>query len=193
MEKAIFSSSLQISFFISFVPNIQLLTQSGASNIRFNMFLMKVCLGLTQIPLNLNLYPSKSLSYVALCKICRHSDNPLALIYQHFLLSIFGGKIIMTDLQRCISCRCTTQGFTIYCEMTATVSGEHPSPHTVTHFFFLVMRTFKIYTLSNFQIYKIALLTPVTTLAVPYIMFYFLHFPLQTTWGFGTWDIPFTQ
>ena len=43
----------------------------------------------------------------------------------------------------------------------------HPSPHIVIPFFFLVMRTFEIYSLSNFQIYSAVLMAIVIMLYIP--------------------------
>ena len=50
----------------------------------------------------------------------------------------------------------------MYCKTVATISSIHQ--HTVLQFFFLVMRTFKVYSLSNIQIYNTVLLTKVTIL-----------------------------
>ena len=58
----------------------------------------------------------------------------------------------------------------------------HPSPHTVI-IFFLVMRSFKIYSLSNFQIYNKVSLTVVTMLYttspgdIYFILTTLTHFP----------------
>ena len=45
--------------------------------------------------------------------------------------------------------------------------SQHPSPHIITKkFFFLLMRTFKIYTLSDFHVYDTVLLTTVMILYI---------------------------
>ena len=49
--------------------------------------------------------------------------------------------------------------------MTVTISLVNIHHHTVT-IFFLVLRTVKIYSASNLQIYNIALLTTVTKLYI---------------------------
>ena len=50
--------------------------------------------------------------------------------------------------------------------MITTVNLVNIHHHTYVNFFFLVMRGLKIYSLSNFQIYNIVLLTRVTLLYV---------------------------
>ena len=64
--------------------------------------------------------------------------------------------------------RCTTQLFNIciYCDMTTSASPVPVHHHTVTHVIFLVMRTFKICTLSNFQMCHTVLLTIVPILYI---------------------------
>lgn len=47
--------------------------------------------------------------------------------------------------------------------MVATISLAYPSPHKVTYIL-CVVRTFKVFSLSNFQVYNTILLTIVTTL-----------------------------
>ena len=72
--------------------------------------------------------------------------------------------------------------------MKSLQSNYHLSPHTVT-IFFLVMRTLKIYCLSNFQIYNTELSTVVTMLYMTshgiyfitgslYLSIIFIHFAL---------------
>ena len=60
----------------------------------------------------------------------------------------------------------------MYCKMVKIIS---PSSHIVTNVFFSVMRTFKIYSLSNFQIYN-SVLTIVTILFILFPELLFVPF-----------------
>ena len=75
--------------------------------------------------------------------------------YAKAFCSSFNWHVIET--QHYISFRCTA---ILLWNDHHSKSSSHPSPHIVTNIF-LVMRTFEIYSLSNFQIYNTLLLTTV--------------------------------
>lgn len=64
----------------------------------------------------------------------------------------------------------------VYCEMITIISLVSIQHHTVTKFFFLMMGTFKIYSLSSFQIFRtvLAIVTTlyVTVCYIPWFIYY---------------------
>lgn len=63
-----------------------------------------------------------------------------------------------------------------YCRMISTINLVNICHHLLVTFFFLALRTFKIYLLSNFQIWNILLLAIVTMLYLtsPGLIYFFI-------------------
>lgn len=66
----------------------------------------------------------------------------------------------------------------MYCEMIISLSLVNIGHHTQLKFFLVILRTFKIYSLSNFRIYNTVLLTIVPILYI--LMTYFITESLCT-------------
>ena len=81
-------------------------------------------------------------------------------------LQFFQRYCDVIDIEHCVSWRWPMHWLDafIYCKMMTTVglANTFITPHN--YYFFFVVRTFKIYSLSNFQIYDRTLLTIITML-----------------------------
>lgn len=104
-KRATFSLALYGSFFVSFSPIIESLTQFGTSTIVQYIFTENL-FGVEADYIRSKLRPSKFSFYVAFCKICKYSDTAPRLCFTNMLLQMEDTFIAVAHL-----CRFTQRSF----------------------------------------------------------------------------------